>query len=100
MTDPGSTSSTLGSLAVCWNSASAAIRRPGAMAPPTYSAFSVITSYVVAVPMSTTMDGPPNFACAATALAMRSAPTSRGFSVRMEIPVRTPGSTTTGSKWK
>src|SRR5919197_3605828 len=31
---------------------------------------------------------------------MRSAPASRGLSVRTEMPVRTPGSTTTGSKWK
>ena len=31
---------------------------------------------------------------------MRSAPTSRGLSVAIGMPVLVPGSTTTGSKWK
>ena len=57
-------------------------------------------SKVVAVPKSTTMAGPPNFEYAATALAIRSAPTSFGLSYRIEIPVFVPGSTTTGWKWK
>src|SRR3954471_20510903 len=46
------------------------------------------------------MHGPPYFAYAASALTMRSAPTSRGLSVSTATPVLTPGSTTTGSKWK
>jgi hypothetical protein len=55
---------------------------------------------VVAVPKSMTMAGPPNTSMAAMALAMRSAPTSRGLSVRTGMPVRTPGSMTTGRKPK
>ena len=43
-------------------------------------------SKVVAVPKSTTMHGPPTRAMAATALTMRSAPTSRGLSIRIGMP--------------
>jgi hypothetical protein len=58
---------------------------PGQIAPPRYSPFALIASSVVAVPKSTTIigGGParlPNFSYAATALTMRSAPTSAGFS--------------------
>ena len=49
---------------------------PGTITPPAYSPRAVTTSNVVAVPKSTTMQGPPRRACAATALTMRSAPTS------------------------
>src|SRR5690242_9595896 len=57
------------------------------------SPFGVTQSNVVAVPKSTTMTAP--FACsyAATALTIRSAPTSRGFSYRIAMPVRMPGPT-------
>ena len=48
------------------------------------------------MPKSMTMAGPPRMSMAATALAMRSAPTSRGFSVRIGMPVFTPASITTG----
>jgi hypothetical protein len=44
------------------------------------------------------MQGPPTRACAATAFTMRSAPTSCGLSYRIGIPVRTPGSTKSGSR--
>ena len=71
---------------------------PGAIAPPRYSPLADTASQVVAVPKSATMVGPPNRSKAATALAMRSAPTSLGFSARMAMPVRTPGSIITGSK--
>src|SRR6478736_5885603 len=47
-----------------------------------------------------TTTGPPKRSRAATEFAMRSAPTSRGFSVRIGIPVLTPGSMTTGLKPK
>lgn len=50
-------------------------RRDGA---PTYSPRAEITSKVVAVPKSTTMAGPPCRWTAASALTMRSVPTSRG----------------------
>ena len=46
-------------------------------------------------PKSTTIAGPPKSLAAASALMMRSVPTSRGLSTRIGTPVRTPGSTTT-----
>lgn len=68
---------------------------PGAMTPPTYSPRAETASNVVAVPKSTTIAGPPYSSTAATALMMRSAPTSLGLSVRIGTPVFTPGSTST-----
>jgi hypothetical protein len=53
---------------------------PGKMAPPRYSPLAEMASNVVAVPKSTTTTGPPNRSKAATASAMRSAPTSLGLS--------------------
>ena len=53
---------------------------PGTITPPAYSPSPVTTSNVVAVPKSTTMQGPPTASNAATALTIRSAPTSCGFS--------------------
>ena len=70
---------------------------PGAMALPSSSPRAEMASTVVAVPKSTTTVGPPKRSYAATALTTRSAPTSRGLSVRIDMPVRTPGSTSTGS---
>src|SRR5664280_151323 len=43
------------------------------------------------------MHGPPYFSKAATALTMRSAPTSAGFFMAMRMPVRAPGPTTNAS---
>ena len=56
-----------------------------------------MTSKLVAVPKSTTIDGEPTVAAAAAALAMRSGPTSRGFCTRTATPVLTPGPTVIGS---
>ena len=70
------------------------------MIPPAYSPLAVTTSKVVAVPKSTTTAPSGQRAWAATALTMRSAPTSRGLSYRMGIPVFTPGPTTTGVNFR
>src|SRR5712692_11735071 len=56
-----------------------------------------MASYVTAVPKSMTTTGPPYFVKAASALAIRSAPTSLGLSYRMRTLVLTPGPTMTGS---
>ena len=64
---------------------------PGASTPPTYSPAAETASKFVEVPKSTAMQGPPERASAATALTMRSGPTSRGLSIRIGMPVRTPG---------
>src|SRR3990170_6276039 len=93
-------SSTCGNRAVELDSAAFEIWMPGAIAPPRNSPLSETMSYVVAVPKSITMTGPPYRWYAARAFTMRSAPTSRGLSVRIGIPVRVPGSTTTGGKLK
>ena len=61
------------------------------MMPPTYSPSPLTTSYVIAVPKSTITHGPPTRSYAATELTSRSAPTSRGLSIRIGIPVRSPG---------
>ncbi len=53
---------------------------PGAMAPPRYSPLADTASQVVAVPKSAMIVGPPYRSRAPTALAIRSAPTSFGFS--------------------
>ena len=50
------------------------------------------------VPKSTTTHGPPKRSCAATEFTSRSAPTSRGLSIRIAIPVFSPGPTT-GILW-
>ena len=59
MTAFGAASSTRGRRAVEAHSAVAEIWIPGAIAPPRYSPRSETASYVVAVPKSTTMQGPP-----------------------------------------
>ena len=79
-TRPGSRTSTRGSRAARWKSASALIPIPGQITPPPYSPPRVITSNVVAVPKSTTTAGPPKAAKAATPFTIRSAPTSPGGS--------------------
>ena len=73
---------------------------PGAMAPPRYSPRALTTSKVVAVPKSTTIAPSGQRSCAATALTIRSAPTSRGFSVRTGTPVFVPGPTTSGVRFR
>ena len=70
------------------------------MAPPRYSPRSETASKVMAVPKSRMMHGPPYLSNAATALTTRSAPTSRGLSQRMGIPVMGPGSTNSGARPK
>lgn len=75
--------------------ASTEISMPGAITPPVYSPRGETASKVVAVPKSTTIAGPPYSSTAATALMMRSAPTSLGLSIRIGTPVLTPGSTRT-----
>ena len=96
----GGTSSTRRRAAARSNRASIEISMPGKIAPPRYSPFSLIASIVFAVPKSTTIDGPPYRSYAATALAMRSGPTSFGLSYRIGMPLRTPGSTTRASNPK
>src|SRR5450432_880135 len=71
---------------------------PGTITPPKYSPFGEMQSNVVAVPKSTTMTPALMRSYAATALTMRSAPTSRGFSYSTGIPVLSPGPTTNGSR--
>ena len=72
--------STRGSFAARAKRASALIWMPGAITPPRYSPLPDTQSNVVAVPKSTTISGPLKRSYAATALTIRSAPTSRGFS--------------------
>src|SRR5918998_6221254 len=92
ITDGGATSSTLLICAVDWNSAVAAVSIPGAIVPPRKSPAGDMASTVMAVPKSTTTTASPGYTAeAATALAIRSAPTSRGLSVSIATPVRTPG---------
>ncbi len=62
-----------------------------------YSPRAVTTSNVVAVPKSTTIAPCGQRSCAATELTIRSAPTSRGFSLSTGTPVLIPGPTTSGS---
>ena len=93
----GHATSTRGSFAVRAMSASSEMPMPGTITPPAYSPLAVTTSNVVAVPKSTTIEAPLMRSVAATALAMRSAPTSFGLSYRIGTPVRTPGPTTSGS---
>lgn len=57
MTCGGFRTSTRGSRAARWNSASAEIPTPGLMTPPRYSPAAEMASNVVAVPKSTTMIG-------------------------------------------
>ena len=61
--------------------------------PPSYSPAALTTSKVVAVPKSTAMLGPPSCSNAATALTILSAPSSRGLSIRIGMPVLSPGPT-------
>ena len=72
--------STRGSLEADWKSASMLMVMPGQMAPPRYSPLADTASKVVAVPKSTMTSGMGQRAWAATALTMRSAPTSAGLS--------------------
>src|ERR1051325_8137296 len=71
---------------------------PGAMTPPKYSPLAVIQSNVVAVPKSTTMEGPFQRAMAARALTIRSAPTSDGLRYRTFTLERVVPETKTGVK--
>ena len=57
MTAGGLRTSTRGSRAARWNSASAEMPMPGQITPPIYSPAAEIASNVVAVPKSTTMTG-------------------------------------------
>jgi len=61
MAFPGLTNSTLGSFAALSNNASLAILIPGEMAPPKYSPVSETAQKVVAVHISTIINGPPYF---------------------------------------
>ena len=99
ITERGGTSSTLRSCAARDASASSEISTPGASAPPRNSPLSETTSKFVDVPKSTTMHGPPYNECAASVLAMRSAPTSFGLSTSTGTPVFAPGSTITCGTW-
>ena len=60
---------------------------PGAIAPPRYSPAAEMAQKVVAVPKSTTTQGPPSISSAATALTMRSRP----YLVRIVGKHRQPG---------
>src|SRR5215469_1687832 len=100
MTFAGLRISTRGNLAVCSKRACAEIAMPGAMIPPIHSPLRLTVSKFVAVPKSTTTQGPPYFSNAATPFTMRSAPTSDGLSHSTGIPVLMPGSTNSGLRWK
>ena len=80
ITTGGSTKSTFVRRAARAKSASMEISIPGASTPPTYSPSAETTSKFVDVPKSTTMHGDPYRSLAATELAIRSGPTSRGSS--------------------
>src|SRR5660398_210254 len=97
MTLPGSTNSTRLNLAARCQSASMETSIPGAIAPPRYSPSLETAAKVVAVPKSTTTQGPPYISYAATAPTIRSEPTSRGLLVSTGIPVLTPGPTVNDS---
>src|SRR5204862_2786722 len=75
---------------------------PGAITPPRYSPLGDTTSHVVAVPKSTTMQPALISSYAATALTIRSAPTSRGFSYRIGMPLLIPAPTTSAGppQWR
>ena len=70
---------------------------PGARTPPTYAPSGETTSKFMDVPKSATIAGAPKSSFAATALTIRSGPTSRGASCSIGIPVRTPGPMTRSS---
>src|SRR5699024_9235413 len=76
----GLTISTMCSCAPRCDRASTEMSMPGAIAPPTYSPLGLTASNVVAVPKSTTTLGPPYRCPAASALMIRSLPTSLGLS--------------------
>ncbi len=97
ITRRGFESSILGSLAAFSKSASRDVRIPGQMMPPRYSPLDEIASRIVAVPKSMITRGAPYLFTAATACAMRSGPTSFGFSYLMLMPVLMPGPTIRGS---
>src|ERR1041385_3199551 len=79
--------STRGSFAARENKASEEIIIPGAITPPRYSPAALIALKVVAVPKSTTIQGAPYFATAATASTILSAPTSDGLSYKIFRPL-------------
>ena len=85
-----------GSIAACSVIACAEIRIPGAITAPSKVPSTPTISYVVAVPKSITITGPPYRVYAATASTIRSAPTCFGFSVTIRIPVLIPADTTIG----
>src|SRR5581483_969962 len=92
----GGANSTRNSCAAERNKPSALTFRPGAIAEPTYSPAAFTPSKIVIGEKSITIAGEPCKVFAASALATRSEPTSRGLSVRILIPVFTPGPTTSG----
>ncbi len=91
MTRSGGAMATLGSLAVFNDRASAVTPGPGAIAPPRYSPAAETTSHVTAVPKSSTRQGPPCSANAATASHRRSAPSSLGASTSSGMSGPDPG---------
>ena len=93
----GSLSSTFGSFAVRWWSASSEMSTPGAIAAPSSSPSAETASKLIVVPKSATTQAPPHFSKAATAFASRSVPSSCGRSIRIAIPVFIPGPTTSRS---
>ena len=80
MTCSGFVSSKRGSFAVPVTRASLASFTPGQMHPPRNTPPSPTTPNVVAVPKSMKIVGAPYSSYAATAFAIRSLPSSRGFS--------------------
>jgi hypothetical protein len=94
ITERGRAGSTLRNWAARAASASNEISMPGANAPPRNSPRELMTSKLVVVPKSTTIDGPPKRVYAASVFTTRSAPTSFGLSMASWTPVFTPGSTT------
>ena len=85
-----------GSFAVPDQSAAAASRIPGDVAPEWNTPPSNTRSCVVAVPKSTTITGPPYNSYAATASTRRSAPSVFGSGIAILIPVLMPGATIIG----
>src|SRR4051794_3552307 len=100
-TSGGRTISTVGSRAVFDSRAVIATLTPTAMMPPRYSFAFVTAQRVVAVPKSRMTRFFPGYRLSPPiALAILSAPTSRGLRYRIFNPVFTPGSSTNGSNRK
>ena len=73
---------------------------PGLITPPWNAPSAETRSYVVAVPKSTTITGPPYCSYALTASTIQSGPISLGLAVSIRMPGFVPAPTTIGKQWR